>query len=95
MRKITFYNTYKKDYKLIAKQISNGKWNEDKIDEVISILQLENILPAYLKDHTLTGNYKDFRECHIYSDLIIIYKRNDTELHLYRIGRHQDLFKDY
>lgn len=95
MREIIYYNTYKKDLKLIEKQVSSKKWDEEKIDEVVSILQTQNILPQNLNDHPLWGNYKGFRECHIYGDLVIVYKRNDKELHLYKIGRHQDLFKDY
>ncbi|EOU2166865.1 hypothetical protein ACNS8Z_002075 [Campylobacter coli] len=31
----------------------------------------------------------------MFGDLVIIYKRDDKILSLYRIGRHQDLFKKY
>ncbi|HEF9599128.1 TPA: type II toxin-antitoxin system YafQ family toxin [Campylobacter coli] len=64
-------------------------------DEVIVKLSNdENLEPKY-KDHQLKGEFKDFRECHIFGDLVIIYKRDDKILSLYRIGRHQDLFKKY
>lgn len=79
--------------KLVKKQRSSKGWDLEKIDEVVSLLQTNDILPPHLQDHNLLGIYKDFRECHIYGDLVIVYTRNDKELHLRRIGR--DLFKDY
>ena len=95
MRKVFTYKGYRKDMKLVIKQISSEKWGIEKINEVVSILQTQNILPQSLNDHPLWGNYKGFRECHIYGDLVIVYKRDDKELHLRRIGRHQDLFRNY
>ena len=95
MRDIIIYGTYRKDFKLLKKQISSYGWDLKKVRKVILTLQTSDILPQNLDDHQLLGEYKDFRECHIYGDLVIIYHRNDTELHLRRIGRHQDLFKGY
>lgn len=95
MRNIVIHNNYKKDFKLVKRQISSEKWGIEKIREVVSILQTADILPPHLDDHPLWGEYQGFRECHIYGDLVIVYKRDDKELHLRRIGRHQDLFKDY
>ncbi|MFQ6342882.1 type II toxin-antitoxin system YafQ family toxin [Campylobacter sp. VTCC 70190] len=65
------------------------------MDELILSLAQMDILPAKLKDHALKGDLKNFRECHIFGDLVIIYKRDNKILSLYRIGRHQDLFKKY
>ena len=56
---------------------------------------MSEILRPELKDHALISGFKGFRECHIYADLVVIYKRDDKTLTLYRIGRHQDLFKKY
>ncbi|MCH5322833.1 MAG: type II toxin-antitoxin system YafQ family toxin [Helicobacter sp.] len=91
MRKINLFNTFRKDYNKVKKQ----QWDLEAIDETIKILLDWDILPAKLKDHALSGDLKDFRECHIFGDLVLIYKRNDEILSLYRIGRHQDLFKNY
>ncbi len=95
MRNIVIHNNYKKDFKLVKRQISSEKWGIEKIREVVSTLQTADILPPHLDDHSLWGDYQGFRECHIYGDLVIVYKRDDKELHLRRIGRHQDLFKNY
>lgn len=91
MRKIKLLKTFKKDYNKVKKQ----QWNLEAIDETIKILMTLDNLPLKLKDHALKGDLKDFRECHIFGDLVILYKRDDELLSLYRIGRHQDLFKKY
>ena len=95
MRKIFTYKGYRKDFKLLEKRISSTGWDLDKINKAVSHLQNSDILPRELLDHALVGDYKDFREIHIHGDLVIVYKRDDKELHLRRIGRHQDLFKGY
>ncbi|MDD6162903.1 MAG: type II toxin-antitoxin system mRNA interferase toxin, RelE/StbE family [Campylobacter sp.] len=58
------------------------------MNKVITELQISEILRSELKDHALIGGFKGFRECHIYADLVVIYKRDDKTLTLYRIGRH-------
>ena len=46
------------------------------------------------KDHSLTGNYEGFRECHITPDWLLIYRieENNLVLVLLRTGTHSDLF---
>ena len=60
--------------------------------EVIIALSKGRKLDPKFKDHKLTGNYKDTRECHIEPDWLLIYTTNDTELILIRTGTHSDLF---
>lgn len=91
MREIHFENTCIKDFKLVKKQ----GWNLEKIKDIILQLQTCEILDERLNDHSLKGDFKGFRECHIFGDLVVIYKRDKEILTLYRIGRHQDLFKNY
>lgn len=91
MREIHFENTYIKDFKLVKKQ----GWNLEKIKSVVLQFQTCEILDERLNDHSLKGDFKGFRECHIFGDLVVIYKRDKEILTLYRIGRHQDLFKNY
>lgn len=91
MREIHFENTYIKDFKLVKKQ----GWNLEKIKSVVLQLQTCEVLDERLNDHSLKGDFKGFRECHIFGDLVVIYKRDKDILTLYRIGRHQDLFKNY
>jgi mRNA interferase YafQ len=39
------------------------------------------------------GDWRDHRECHLKSDLLLIYRKPDTEvLQLVRLGSHSELF---
>ena len=53
----------------------------------------EKLEPKH-RDHSLTGNYVMFRECHIRPDWLLIYRIDHDELELlaYRTGSHSDLF---
>jgi len=45
------------------------------------------------KDHQLKGELKEFRECHIKPDLLLIYRIKNNQLELIDIGSHSELFK--
>ena len=86
-----YYSTqFKKDYKLALKRHSDV----EELFRVVEILQREEPLPPEKKDHALTGNYKGYRECHIHTDFLLIYKieNKKLELILYRTGTHSDLY---
>lgn len=80
-----------KDLKLAKRRGLNLK----DLTDVIDMLQEGKILPLKYRDHLLTGNYKGFRECHINSDWLLIYKKKEAikVVSLYRTGSHSDLFK--
>ena len=89
MLEIIYSSQFKKDFKKVRKlPLPDLK----TIFEVISILEQEANLDAKYKDHELIGNWSNFRECHIKPDLLLIYKKNISELQLARIGTHNDLF---
>ena len=63
-----------------------------KLDYIVGELLLKkNLLPKY-KDHALSGDWKDYRECHIENDWLLIYKVDDKKLILVavRTGTHSD-----
>lgn len=90
MLTIRYEKTFKKDFKRIIKR----GYNIQLLEDVIEILASGQVLPEKYKDHNLTGNYYDCRECHITPDWLLIYKINNNELILYltRTGTHSDLF---
>lgn len=90
MLTIKYETTFKKDFKRIIKR----GYNIQLLEDVIEILASGQLLPEKYKDHNLTGNYYDCRECHITPDWFLIYKINNNELILYltRTGTHSDLF---
>jgi mRNA interferase YafQ len=81
---------FKKDAEKMNRQ---GK-DLDKMYDVIEKLSEREPLPSKYRDHTLTGNYADCRECHIEPDWLLIYKIEEEELILVltRTGSHSDLF---
>ena len=87
---IRFTNRFKKDIKLAKKQ---GK-DLDKLFKIIEKLAQGKTLEAKYRDHSLTGDYKGTRECHIEPDWLLIYEiiEDVLVLSLQRIGSHSDLF---
>ena len=81
---------FKKDYKMAMKR---GRKLE-LLDKVITTLAMGENLPNENRDHDLHGNWKGYRECHIQSDWLLIYKieKDILVLTLTRTGTHSDLF---
>lgn len=60
---------------------------------VIELLGSTGTLPAKYKPHSLTGNWKGYKEAHIQTDWLIIWKQtSEKEITLFRTGTHSDLF---
>ena len=89
MYQIEFTNEMKRNVKLMRRR---GK-DLRKLTEVLDILTSGEQLPARNKDHQLTGNLRDFRECHIEPDWLMIYQVHDDILVLTATatGTHADL----
>ena len=76
MYEIVYTNRMKRDAKLMKKR---GR-NLEKLVEVLNLLASGNPLPQKYKDHQLTGNLNDFRECHIEPDWLLMYQIFENEL---------------
>jgi len=65
-----------------------------KIEQVIDLLASGEKLPISYKDHKLSGELSDCRECHIKGDLLLIYKieKENLILILVDVGSHSQLF---
>lgn len=81
---------YLKDLKLARKR----GLDERKLNEVILKLISGEELPKKNRDHSLSGDYEGFRECHISPDWLLIYSREVTIkiITLVRTGTHSDLY---
>lgn len=88
--KIEVTRQYLKDLKLARKR----NLDEAKLNEVIRLLSEGTVLPEKYRDHILTGNYRNIRECHITPDWLLLYAKETTlcVLSLIRTGTHSDLF---
>jgi mRNA interferase YafQ len=60
--------------------------------EVLYLLLKDQTLPEKYRDHALSGDLQDFRECHVKPDLLLIYKQTAEFLELARLGSHSELF---
>ncbi len=91
IKNVAFGKQMKRDLKLANRR----GCDLSKLDTVIDILCTTQSLPEKYRDHPLSGNYKNYRECHIEPDWLLIYKiENDTlTLVLFRTGTHSDLFR--
>ena len=59
---------------------------------VVELLADDKPLPERHVDHALSGAWKDYRDCHIRPDLVLIYwKPDDATLELVRLGSHSEL----
>jgi mRNA interferase YafQ len=79
---------FRRDVKLAERR---GK-DLSKLRELILLLAEGQPLPPRYKDHPLAGEWKPFRDCHIESDWLLIYKIEGDDLYLVRTGTHSDLF---
>lgn len=70
MLKIMFTNRMKRDVKRMKRR---GK-DMDKLTDILDMLARQEPLPRRNRDHALTGNLSDFRECHIEPDWLLMYQ---------------------
>lgn len=62
MLKIILSNQFKKDLRLAAKRGYKLELLEKVVDKIVNNTKLEN----KYKDHSLSGQYVGFKECHIW-----------------------------
>lgn len=91
MLTIEFTPSFKRDYKRMMKKY----YNETEFRKVINLLvnQEQEVLRTKYKDHALQGNWKGFRELHVQSDWLLIYKIDGKKLilTLVRAGSHDKI----
>lgn len=90
MLEIVPSNQFKKDLKLAKKR----GLKIDNLHEVVNTLARQQKLAESYRDHSLSGQYRGFRECHIEPNWLLVYRIDGDalELFLFRTGTHSDLF---
>lgn len=87
--KIVYSTQFKKDFRKVRREpIDDLKL----IFDIIITLENNNELHKKYRDHRLSGDWANFRECHIKPDLLLIYRVLNNELQLARLGSHSELF---
>jgi mRNA interferase YafQ len=91
MRTIEWTSAFKRDYKREMRG-PLGKVLQVELGPILSALASDQALAARHRDHALTGDWKDHRDCHVRPDLVLIYRKpDDSLLELVRLGSHSQL----
>jgi mRNA interferase YafQ len=91
MRTIKQSGQFKRDIKREAKGVHRQALQNDFVG-IITALANDQTLAEKYRDHALTGEWKDHRDCHVKPDLVLIYRKpNTAELQLVRLGLHSEL----
>jgi mRNA interferase YafQ len=87
-RSIRPTSRFKKDLRLMKRR---GK-DIDKLEKIVTLLAHDQPFALEHRDHSLKGERTNHRECHIEANWLLIYRKIDNELILFRTGSHSDLF---
>ncbi len=91
MRKIEQTGQFRRDLKREAKGQHRAVLAKEFVVIVNSLVNDEPLAEKF-RDHALSGNWKDHRDCHVRPDLVLIYRKpDDRMLQLVRLGSHSEL----
>jgi len=91
MRTIEHSTRFRRDYKREKRGVYRSTLDNDVLS-VVRLLAMDLKLPTSMRDHTLAGDLKDCRDCHIKPDLVLIYRKTGARvLELIRLGSHSEL----
>ena len=94
MRTIERSTLFKRDHKRVKATPRHSKDLDALLPAIIIRLVNDQALPEAHHDHSLSGDWAGYRECHIKPDLLLIYKKlDDGTLRLARLGSHSELFR--
>jgi mRNA interferase YafQ len=88
MRLPSYSGQFKRDVKAVERR---GR-DMAKLRTLLSLLIAGEPLPRDYRDHPLRGDWEGYRDAHIESDWLLIYKADATAVHFERTGTHTDLF---
>ena len=80
---------FKKDYKQAQRQGRDLSALKDVLEQLVT----GKPLPQKYSDHRLSGKFKQYRECHIQGDWLLVYRVGFGVVELVRLGTHSELFK--
>jgi mRNA interferase YafQ len=91
MRRIERTSQFKRDYKREAK-VRHREVLANDFTQIVKTLANDEPLAEKHRDHALSGEWKDHKDCHVKPDLVLIYRKPDKEvLQLVRLGSHSEL----
>ena len=88
MKTPVYTNRFARELKLMLRR---GK-DAEKFKVAARLLLAGQPLPPMFSDHPLKGGFAGWRDCHLESDWILIYKFDATQVIFGRTGTHSDLY---
>lgn len=94
-RRSDYTREFLKDWKRLT---HSGRYDMGRLKAVMLLLIAHDApLPAEWRDHALTGEWSDHRECHVGGDFLLIYRLDETDqsgtIIFVRVGTHAELFE--
>jgi mRNA interferase YafQ len=86
MRTIESATVFRKELKKLRAHPDHSNI-DPLLEEILALLVIDRPLPIKDCDHPLIGPYKGFRDCHIKSDIVLIYSKPKKPLGLHGLGR--------
>ncbi|MDI6028586.1 type II toxin-antitoxin system YafQ family toxin [Corticibacterium sp. UT-5YL-CI-8] len=91
MRTIERTTAFKRDFKREAKGRHRSILDTELRRVIVALASDEALEPRH-RDHALSNDWKDYRDCHVKPDLVLIYRLiGDDRLILARLGSHSEL----
>ena len=91
MRRSERTKAFKRDFRRVNATPRHQDLN-NLLPAILTLLATDTPLPAKYVDHALRGEWKDFRDCHVKPDLILMYRKIGSEaMQLVRLGSHSEL----
>ncbi len=92
-----YHIVYAKGFSKSLRKISSSVGGKKVIQELTVLLDVlisGKKMPENYRDHQLQGGLKEYRECHIRGDVLVVYKKEESLLiiTLIDIGSHSHLF---
>jgi mRNA interferase YafQ len=92
MRRIEETAGFRRDLRRIRSR-ADRRLVSTVLAEIIANLRRDLPLSERHADHSLTGRWAGFRDCHVRPDLVLIYRKFDEVLQLVRLNSHSELFR--
>lgn len=93
MYEITRSKKFKIAYKKLMRS-GRSDFSNDEFEYIVDLLALGKDLPEKFRDHFLKGTFSGQRECHITSNMLLIYEIDvlNKIITLAEIGTHAQIF---
>lgn len=89
MKEIRKTSQFKKDFKRFAKDVEKVK----TLMSIVEKLERGEFIPDEFYPHLLKGEWKNYMECHIDDDYLLIwFDKEESIVRLVRLGSHSELF---